>query len=450
MRELFGTDGVRGVANVEPMTPEIAYNLGRSAGYVLRELGRDTVLVGRDSRISGDMLECALVAGLCAVGTSVCRAGIVPTPAVAHLTGALSAHAGVMISASHNAMPHNGIKFFSVDGTKLDDRLEERIESVYAEQTHRALRPTGAEIGRVVDRRNVVERYLKFVHQTVPPEFDLSGLTIAVDCANGATSFTTPVILQRLGAEVVAINCVPDGLNINAECGSQDLGPLREAVARHLADVGIAHDGDGDRAVLVDERSSVLNGDHILMICARHMKAEGRLLGDTIVTTLLGNTGLDLTLAADGIRVERSKVGDRFVWEKMRELGAPLGGEQAGHVIFSEFTCTGDGLVTALQVLRAMLTAGRPLSELAAQLQALPQATRDIPVASKPPLQELPLVRQALKAAEVAIAGRGRVVFRYSGTEPLARVMVETEDAGEAEHLAQQVADAIRASVPEA
>ena len=448
MRKLFGTDGVRGTANVDPMTPEVAHNLGRSAGYVFRELGRDVVLVGRDSRISGDMLECALIAGLCAVGTSVCRAGIVPTPAIAHLTGELSAQAGVMISASHNPMPDNGIKFFNVDGTKLDDELEERIESVYESEAHRALQPTAAEIGRVVDRRNVVERYLKFVHQTVPLGFDLSGLTIAVDCGNGATSFTSPVLLQRLGAEVVAINCVPDGLNINEQCGSQHLAPLREAVARHLADVGVAHDGDGDRAVLVDEAGGVVNGDHILMLCARHLKAQGRLPGDTIVATMLANTGLDLTLAPDGIRVERSRVGDRFVWEKMREIGAPLGGEQAGHVIFAEFTRTGDGLVTALQVLWAMLDSGRPLSGLAADLIVVPQSTRDVRVSSKPPLEQMPLVQQALAAAEEALTGQGRVIFRYSGTEPLARVMVEAQDWELGERLAERVAAAVRESVP--
>jgi phosphoglucosamine mutase len=444
---LFGTDGVRGVANREPMTPEVIYNLGRAAGYVFRKMGTDTVLIGRDGRLSGDMLECALVAGLCSVGTTVCRVGVVPTPAIAHLTGILSAQLGVVISASHNAFEHNGVKFFNQDGTKVDDDLEREIEQAYFEKGHLSQNPSGGAVGRVVERANVIDRYLHHVEQTVRRGFDLAGLTIVVDCANGATSVTTPRLLRHFGAEVVTINDTPDGVNINAGGGSTDTKPLAKAVAEHLADLGVAHDGDGDRAVFVDERGRRLDGDYILAICGPHLKAQGRLRGDMLVTTILGNIGLDLTLGPLGIVVARSKVGDRFVWEKMREIGAALGGEQAGHVIFGEFSRTGDGLITSLQVLDAMESSGKPLSALGDLLITVPQTTRDIEVPAKPPLEEFAKVQAAIRAAEEALGERGRVIVRYSGTEPLARVMIEGEDQAQIDELADRIAEAIREEV---
>ena len=444
MERLFGTDGVRGLANQYPMTPEMVYELGRAAGYVFRHHGADTVLVGRDGRLSGDMIECALIAGLCSVGTSVCRAGLVPTPAISHLTGVLSARLGVMISASHNPVADNGIKFFSEDGTKIDDEMEREIEKAFWEKSHQSLNPTGAAVGRVVERTNVIDRYLAHARQTMQPGFDLSGLTVAVDCANGAHSLTTPRLLAEFGAEVVVINAEPDGLNINVQCGSTHLEPLCRAVATHLADLGVAHDGDGDRAMFVDETGQVRNGDYLLTLCGLHLKKQGRLAGDLIVTTVLGNTGLDLTLNPLGIRIVRSPVGDRFVWEKMREVGASLGGEQAGHIIFSEFAHTGDGLLTTLQVLAAMLDSGKPLSELASVLTVLPQATRDIRVPEKPPLEDFPQIAAAVAEVEQALNGRGRIIVRYSGTEPLARVMIEGEDKEQIEELAEGVAEVIR------
>lgn len=443
MERLFGTDGVRGRANQPPMTPEIVYELGRAAGYVFRHYGADTVLVGRDGRLSGDMLECALVAGLCSVGTSVCRAGIVPTPAISHLTGVLSAQLGVMISASHNPVGDNGIKFFNRDGTKIDDEVEREIERAFADRSHQSLNPTGAAIGRVVERTNVIERYLSHVRQTVPRGFDLSGLTVVVDCANGAQSTITPRLLEEFGAEVFAINAVPDGLNINENCGSTCLAPLQQAVAMQLADLGIAHDGDGDRALFVDERGQRLDGDYILAICGLEMKRQGRLLGDTLVNTVLGNKGLDLALQPHGLTVVRSPVGDRFVWEKMREVGARLGGEQAGHIIFADYAHTGDGVITALQMLAAMTTTGQPLSQLAAVLTVLPQAVRNLTVPHKPPLEAFPEVMAAIQHAEAVLGERGRIVVRYSGTEPLARVMIEGEDQARIEALADEVAAAI-------
>ncbi|MCE5238962.1 phosphoglucosamine mutase [bacterium] len=443
MQRLFGTDGVRGRANEPPMTPEVAYELGRAAGYVFQRYGADTVLIGRDGRLSGDMLECALVAGLCAVGTSVCRAGIVPTPAISHLTGVLSAQLGVMISASHNPVADNGIKFFNRDGTKIDDELEREIEHAYAERSHQDLHPTGAAIGRVVERTNVVERYLAHVRQAAPPGFDLSGLTIVVDGANGAQSEITPQLLEEYGAQVFAINCTPDGLNINEGCGSTHLAPLQLAVKTHLADVGLAHDGDGDRTLFVDERGTVLDGDYILAICGLYLQQLGRLTDDVIVTTVLGNKGLDLSLQPHGIRVVRSPVGDRFVWEKMREVGAALGGEQAGHVIFSEFAHTGDGVITALHMLAAMLDDGRPLSQMAQVLTVLPQAVRNLRVVSKPPLEDCPAIIQALGEVEETLGDRGRIILRYSGTEPLARIMIEGEDETQIGQLADRMAEVL-------
>lgn len=447
MDRLFGTDGVRGLANQYPMTPEVVYELGRAAGYVFRRVGADTVLVGRDGRISGDMLECALVAGLCSVGTSVCRAGIVPTPAISHLTGVLSAQLGVMISASHNPASDNGIKFFNRDGTKIDDEIEREIERVFAEGSHRELNPTGAAVGRVVERTNVVDRYLAHTRQTVARDFSLAGLTIVVDCANGAQSTITPRLFEELGAEVIAINAVPDGLNINENCGSTHPESLQRAVATHLADLGIAHDGDGDRAIFVDEGGGILDGDHILTLCALHLQQQNRLTGDVLVTTILGNKGLDLTLEPRGIRIVRSPVGDRFVWEKMREVGAVLGGEQAGHIIFGEYAHTGDGVITALQVLDALVHSGKPLSQLRALLTVLPQATRNLVVPEKPPLEDFPQVQAAIARAEDILGGRGRVIVRYSGTEPLARVMIEGEEPAQIEALADDVAAAISAAL---
>jgi phosphoglucosamine mutase len=448
MNRLFGTDGIRGRANEEPMTPETVFELGRAAGYVFRQYDDDTVLVGRDGRLSGDMIECALTAGLCSVGISVCRAGVTPTPAISYLTGMLSASLGIMISASHNPVGDNGIKFFSADGTKIDDEVEREIERAFVDRSHQGLRPTGAAVGRVVERSNVLARYLAHVRQTVAAQLNLAGLTIVVDCANGAMSGLTPRLLTDLGAEVVAINSTPDGLNINEACGSTHPQALQQAVATHLADLGVAHDGDGDRAIFVDEQGQMLDGDHVLAICGPHLHRQGRLPGDCLVTTVLGNQGLDLTLEPLGLQVLRSPVGDRFVWEKMKEVGATLGGEQAGHIIFGEFAHTGDGLITTLQLLDAMLTAGRPLSELGATLIRLPQTTRNLRITAKPDLAEIPAVQEAQAAIEGELAGRGRLVLRYSGTEPLVRVMIEGEDPLRIEILADQMAEVLRKVLP--
>jgi phosphoglucosamine mutase len=339
------------------------------------------------------------------------------------------------------------VKFFKQDGTKIDDELEREIERVYAERSHTSTNPTGAAIGRVVERTNAVDRYLHHIEQTVPRGFELLGLTIVVDCANGAGSQTTPRLLEHFGAQVITIHDMPNGLNINEASGSQHTADLAREVAAHLADLGVAHDGDADRSIFVDERGRRLDGDHILAICAPHLQSRGRLHGDVVVTTVLGNIGLDLTLKPLGIHVARSKVGDRFVWEEMRAQEASLGGEQAGHIIFGEFASTGDGLITALQVIDAMESSGRPLSALGEELIVVPQTTRDIQVPAKPPLEDFPAVQEAIEDARRALGERGRVVVRYSGTEPLARVMIEGEDEAQINALADAIAEAIERCV---
>jgi len=447
MRQYFGTDGLRGVANEEPMTPLTAFKLGRAAGYVFRQHGTNTVLVGRDTRVSGDMLESALIAGLCSVGTNVCRVGVIPTPAIAHLTRVLSAQAGIVVSASHNPMQDNGIKFFNQDGTKLDDALEEDMDRVLSQDAARDLNPTGKGVGRVIERLNAVERYLKFIEQQVALGLDLSGTSIVVDCAHGSASYVAPRFLEHLGAEVTAINAVPDGFNINDGCGSEHPQPMQEAAVRHLADIGLAFDGDGDRMILADERGQLLNGDHVLAICARHLHEQARLRSPTIVATVMSNFGLEVALRDLGLALARCPVGDRYVWEKMQEVGAYLGGEQCGHVIFREHGTTGDGLVTALEVLRVMLETGKPLSELAQIVQAVPQVLLNIQVREQKELDSIPSVAAATKQAEEAMGSQGRVLVRYSGTQPLARVMLEGTDQGLVNEHAERIAEAIRAAL---
>ncbi len=447
MDRFFGTDGVRGVANVEPMTPLTAFKLGRSAGYVFQQHGTNTVLVGRDTRVSGDMLESALTAGLCSVGTNVCRVGVVPTPAIAHLTRVLSAQAGIVISASHNPMPDNGIKFFNQDGTKLDDAWEDEMDRVLQTEAHADANPTGAGIGRVIERLNAGDRYLQYLEHDVARGLDLRGISLVVDCGNGATSHVAPRFLERLGAEVFTINAEPDGYNINDGCGSQHPDEMLQATVRHLADVGLAFDGDGDRVVLADERGVLLDGDNIMLMCAAHYQAQGRLAESAVVATVMSNHGLDVALRHLGIRLVRCKVGDRYVWEKMQEVGANVGGEQAGHIIFRDYSTTGDGLVTALEVLRVMLETGQPLSALAAGLEKMPQVLVNIRVREKRAFEDMPSVAAAIQSAEQALGDNGRVLVRYSGTEALARVMVEGPDEAHIHQVAESIAAPIREAI---
>jgi len=424
MSRLFGTDGVRGIANSE-LTPELAFRLGEAAGMLLHDSDRGRIVVGKDTRISGDMLEAALVAGICSAGSDALLAGIIPTPAVAFLARELGADGGVVISASHNPAEYNGIKFFSRDGFKLPDELESAIEEHVAANA-RAARPTGSGVGvaRTID--DAVERYIGHAIATVPERLD--GLKVALDCGHGAASLTSRIAFERLGAVVSSINCDWDGTDINKECGSTNLGPVKGLVREVSADLGIAHDGDADRVLAVDATGAEVDGDHILAVCAAQMKRESRLPYDTVVGTVMTNLGFEVAMRGLGVRVVKTRVGDRYVLDQMRAMGAVLGGEQSGHVIFLEHTTTGDGLVTALQLARVMHVTGKPLSELAAVMTSYPQVLVNVPVIDKGRVATSVALAAAIAAEEEGLGLSGRVLVRPSGTEPLVRVMVEAAD----------------------
>ncbi|MCL6612162.1 MAG: phosphoglucosamine mutase [Peptococcaceae bacterium] len=425
MGVLFGTDGVRGVANRD-LTPELAMKIGRCGAQVLsRGRERGSIVIGRDTRISGDMLEAALAAGICSAGVDVIRAGILPTPAVAHLARELGASGGVVISASHNPAEDNGIKYFGPSGYKLPDDAEDEMEDLINDSSSIPA-PTGAGVGRCIDLPDAGDRYVKFLKESVP--VDLAGLTIVLDCANGAAFQVAPRVLEELGARVIPINNRPDGLNINKGCGSTHLGPLREKVVSAGADLGLAHDGDADRVLAVDAAGRVVDGDQIMVICARHLKSRGELDRDTVVATVMSNMGLHLALRESGIKVLETKVGDRYVLEECLQSGATFGGEQSGHILFLNHTTTGDGLLTALKLLSAMREQGRSLAELAAQMERLPQMLENVRVKNKNEVMAHPLLSDAVRKAEERLAGQGRVLVRPSGTEPLVRVMAEGRD----------------------
>ncbi|WP_166352280.1 phosphoglucosamine mutase [Phytoactinopolyspora limicola] len=446
MASLFGTDGVRGLANVD-LTAELALDLSVAAAHVLAEAGafgveRPTAVVGRDPRASGEFLEAAVVAGLASAGLDVLRVGVLPTPAVAFLTGRLNADLGVMLSASHNPMPDNGIKFFARGGHKLDDAIEDAIEARLREPWKR---PTGAAVGRVHDYPEGVETYVAHVVGSAP--YRLDGLKVVVDCAHGAAYEAAPEVLRRLGADVVAICAEPDGLNINAGCGSTHLDLLIQAVAEHGADVGIAHDGDADRCLAVDADGQVVDGDRILAVLALAMQEQGRLRHDTVVATVMSNEGLRLAMQAAGITVVDTAVGDRYVLEAMKDHGYALGGEQSGHVILLDHSTTGDGVLTATHLLAQMSHTGRPLSELAGVVEKLPQVLVNVGGVDKRRVASDHNIREAVAAAEAELGHTGRVLLRPSGTEPLVRVMVEAATAEQAEAVAKQLADVVRSSL---
>lgn len=433
---LFGTDGVRGVAN-EDLTPELVFRLGRAAAHVLSVDGA-RFLLGRDTRLSGPMLEAALIAAICSTGGTAIRAGIIPTPAAAYLARAADA-VGLAISASHNPVEDNGLKFFGADGFKLPDAVEEAIEATLARSDLR--RPTGEGIGTVEEMPDAAERYVAYVADLAL--MPAAGLRVVVDCAYGAATSVAEMLWERLGATVVPINDAPDGARINVGCGSTHPDVVAQAVLAHGADVGFAHDGDADRVIAVDETGQVVDGDAIMGFCAMHLQQDGRLPGDVVVATVMSNLGLELALRARGIRLERTRVGDRYVLERMRELSARLGGEQSGHVIFLDHATTGDGLVTAVQVTNVMLLTGRRLSELAAPIARYPQVLRNVRVSARDGVLDHPVVRAAVADAERRLADRGRVLVRPSGTEPVVRVMVEAEDAAQAEALAAELIEVI-------
>jgi len=438
MRKLFGTDGVRGVANLEPMTSETAMQLGRAAAHLfMRRAGRHRIVIGKDTRVSGYMLESALTSGICSMGVDVLLVGPMPTPAIAFLTRSLRADAGVMISASHNPYQDNGIKFFSNDGLKLPDEMEARIEQLIVSNEISHLRPTADAIGKAFRIDDAEGRYIEFVKRSLPKDLDFQGITLVVDCAHGAAYKVAPAILRELGATVKVIGNSPDGLNINAGCGAVHPELVQKAVLEHGAHVGIALDGDADRAMFVCEKGNVIDGDHIMAALGIDLHRQGRLAKQTVVGTVMSNFGLELALSQAGITLARTAVGDRYLLERMLGDGFNFGGEQSGHFIFLDHNTTGDGLVSALQVLSLMKRTQKPLSELARAMTAVPQVLVNVKVSHKPTLDTVPDLEEAIRAGERRLNGSGRVLVRYSGTESLLRIMVE----GERDALIQEVAD---------
>lgn len=447
MARLFGTDGVRGLANGD-ITAQLAFDLSVAAAHVLGEAGefgrhRPRAVVGRDPRASGEFLEAAVVAGLASSGVDVYRVGVLPTPAVAYLTGVLDADLGVMLSASHNPMPDNGIKFLARGGKKLDDAVEDAIEARMSEDWKR---PTGADVGRVTDHPESLEQYVAHIVGTVSSRFD--GLKVVVDCANGAAFQAAPDALTRLGADVVTIYAEPDGLNINDGCGSTHLEVLQDRVRAEDADVGIAHDGDADRCLAVDAEGNVVDGDQILAILAVAMHAEGTLRDDTVVATVMSNEGFRIAMRESGIKVSDVAVGDRYILEAMRAHNYSLGGEQSGHVVLYDHATTGDGILTALHVLSRMSVTGASLAELAGVVQRLPQVLVNVSGVDKNRVSTDTTVSAAVATAEAELGDSGRVLLRPSGTEPLVRVMVEAETSKHADEIAHRLADTVKSALP--
>lgn len=445
MGRLFGTDGVRGRAN-DDLTPELALSLAVAAAHVLAERDgshRPVAVVGRDPRASGEMLEAAVVAGLASAGADVLRVGVLPTPAVAYLVADTGADLGVMLSASHNPMPDNGIKLFAAGGHKLPDEIEDEIERATSQDW---TRPIGGGIGRVRDLSDATERYIRHLVGTVPHR--LRGLRIVVDCANGAAWQAAPEAYRQAGAEVIAIHAEPDGLNINQGCGSTHLEPLRKAVFSHSADLGIAHDGDADRCLAITADGTEVDGDQILAILAIAAKAAGALTDDTLVATVMSNLGLHIAMREHGIALVTTAVGDRYVLDALRGKGLALGGEQSGHVVMPEYATTGDGILTGLHLLARVAATGKPLAELASVVRRLPQVLVNVAVADKRTAVSAPEVRAAISAAEAELGDTGRVLLRPSGTEPLVRVMVEAVTEEQANNVAGRIAEAVTAASP--
>ncbi|NLU35842.1 MAG: phosphoglucosamine mutase [Clostridiales bacterium] len=440
MGRLFGTDGVRGLANSE-LTGKLAFELGQAGAYVLTMAKhKPRILIGRDTRISGDMLEAALIAGICSVGAEAIVAGVIPTPAVAYLTRHYGADAGVVISASHNSMEYNGIKFFDKNGYKLPDELENRIESIILDKAETMPAPIGVEVGRRVRIRNAVRDYVEFLKGTV--DTDLDGLKIVLDCANGAAYEAAPMVLGSLGAEVITTYHTPDGTNINDYCGSTHPEKLQSLVLETGADVGLAFDGDADRLIAVSELGNLVDGDHIMYICAMDMKERGLLKQNTVVSTVMSNLGLDNALKNAGCKLEKTRVGDRYVLEKMLEMGYNFGGEQSGHIIFLDHNTTGDGILTALQLLSVMKRSGRKLSELASGMKKYPQVLVNARVSEdkKNFYKDDDVIQEEIRKIEERFQDDGRVLIRPSGTEPVVRVMIEGADQREIEDQAVKLA----------
>jgi phosphoglucosamine mutase len=445
MRRLFGTDGIRGVANIHPMTTEMAMQVGRGTAYIFKnEKRRHRIVIGKDTRLSGYMLENALVAGICSMGVDVLLVGPLPTPGIAFITTSMRADAGIVISASHNPFQDNGIKIFSGDGFKLPDQLEDRIEELISSDRMASLRPTAQEVGKAFRIDDAVGRYVVYLKNSFPKEYTLEGMKIVLDCANGAGYRVAPAVFEELGAQVIPLGVEPNGENINSECGSLHPKVVTRTVKEQGADIGISLDGDADRAIFSDERGNVVDGDQIMALCARDLRKGNRLKKNTVVATVMSNLGLEVTLKGLGVKVVRTQVGDRYVVEEMAKHGYNFGGEQSGHLIFLDYNTTGDGVLSALQVLAVMKREGKKLSELASILTPFPQVLLNVPVAHKKDPHEVPEVASLIKKVQKKLGEKGRVLVRSSGTESLIRVMVEGEKAKEINAYAEEIADCVR------
>ncbi|WP_278503600.1 phosphoglucosamine mutase [Mitsuokella multacida] len=445
MARLFGTDGVRGEANVT-LLPEMAYRLGRAATiYFGKESDEQPlIIIGRDTRISGEMFESALTAGICSAGGRAMLAGVIPTPAIAYLARKHKAKAGIVISASHNPFHDNGIKFFGGDGYKLPDAVEDELEAIVhqLETDDNYPRPTAEHIGHIEYRTDLLNQYMEFVLSTCKERFD--GVKVVLDCANGAAYEAMPKILRRLGANVKVIHALPNGTNINDGCGSTHLESLQKAVLENGADFGIAHDGDADRCLCVDEKGQVIDGDHILVMCAMDMMKEGKLPYNTVVTTVMANIGFHQAIKKAGGRAEITKVGDRYVLENMLKNGYKIGGEQSGHIIFTDFSTTGDGLITALQVLSSLKRSGRKASDLTALMTTYPQLLVNVKVATKEGWETNEAIKEAIAEGDKELGENGRILVRPSGTEPLIRVMAEGPDQAQLDRICHAIADVVK------
>jgi phosphoglucosamine mutase len=449
MSRLFGTDGVRGVAN-EELTPLLAMQLGQAGAYVLtkEKEHKPTIMVGCDTRISSDMLANALMAGACAVGANCVYVGVLPTPAIAYLTRKYKVDAGVVVSASHNPVEFNGIKFFDGNGYKLPDALEDEIEALIKNGMKDVKFPTGASVGKIKYRTDAREEYIN--HSMKAVNIDLRGLKIVVDCAEGASYYTSIEALKELGGEIVAIHNNPDGTNINANCGSTHMEELQARVVYEKADIGLAFDGDADRLLAVDELGNIIDGDQIMAIVGNHMKSQGKLEGNRIIATIMSNLGFFLMGEKNGIAIEQTKVGDRYVLERMREIGASLGGEQSGHIIFLDENTTGDGLLSALHLLQVMVETKESLSELSKVMEVMPQAlvNAKVPNHKKEKYMDYPEIAEAIAKLDEKFAGEGRVLIRPSGTEPKVRVMIEGKDKKQIDAEAKKLAELIQNIMP--
>jgi len=454
-KKIFGTDGVRGTANIEPVTAETALKLGRAAGHVFKNIapqsrgrGRHKIVIGKDTRLSGYMLENALSSGVLSMGVDVLFIGPLPTPGVAYVTRSLRADAGIVITASHNPYDDNGIKFFRADGYKLDENIEGQIEQLVFSGEIESIRPTADEIGKAVRIDDALGRYIEYAKTSFPRGMTLEGMRIVVDCAHGAAYKSTPCVLRELGAEIFVYGNQPDGMNINKDCGSMHPQQMCQKVWEHHAHVGISHDGDADRVLFCDETGKLIDGDDVMAICGLEMLAQGSLQENTLVATVMSNAGLDAVIQENGGRVQRAAVGDKNVIDEMLRCGFNFGGEQSGHMIFRDYGTTGDGLVCALQILRIMKAKDKPLSRLACCWTRFPQLVTNLRVREKVPFDQLDGVAQLVSQAEADVAASGgRVLLRYSGTEPKARLLIEGRDSTVLEKWTQKIAEAIKKQV---